>query len=465
MTFDRNKYGDGTPFFLDGAGQKILVILDSDHVKDVLNSSKEADPNPFIHEKILAALMGSPPSAVEFYKSEESNTDYIQTTHIRQHTTGSNLGVLDKRLFDTMKRTVGESMGSAVEGEWVDIPDLFAFALHHITYAIATTLLGSELLSSYPGLIDDLWIHIEATDLFFMGLPRFVMPKAYAARDRMLANFRAWSTKSEELRKRNEVNTTWDPVAGSALLQEREELYSEMPGHDEYARSAQTLGLLYGGTSLSVPITFWYLYESLRIPDVRTRVLTELKNHVKPETGTYSFMQLASLPFLQSLHAETTRRYTANLSVRDVTAPVFVLDDKYSVPKGTTVFIPNKWAGTYAPGWAKNRAQALARPLTTFWPERYLIHDGSGKEKRERFSDTGLAGNWTSFGGGEHKCPGRHFARNIGIVTLAVLMGEFDLEVVDVEQARKLDPDHTKRAFGTLKPTGKVAARIRRRAK
>ncbi|EFQ90473.1 hypothetical protein P3342_012437 [Pyrenophora teres f. teres] len=439
----------------------MCIILDPDHIKNALRSTKEMDPNPFIHTRILGALMGSPQSAVDYYQSEESNTDYIQTTHIRQHTTGSNLGQLDKRVFETLKRTIGETLDST--GEWTEIPDLYSFIKHHITYAVATTLLGTELVSTYSGLMDDLWTHIEATDQFFLGLPRIAIPKAYAARDRLLANFRAWSTKSEELRKHNKVNTVWDPVAGSSLAQEREKLYSELPGHDEYARSAQTLGLLYGGTSLTVPITFWYLYETLRSPDLNKRVLSEIRNHADPKTKSYHFMQLTTRPLLQSLHAETTRLYSSNLTVREVTTPLYVLDDKYSLPKGTPVFILNKWAGMYAPGWAKTRAQALARPLTTFWAERFLVSDGNGDEKKERFSDAGLSGTWMSFGGGEHKCPGRHLARNIGIVTLAVLMGELELEVLDVEKARRLDPDPRQKGFGTLVPGGKVAARIRRR--
>jgi cytochrome P450 len=74
-----------------------------------------------------------------------------------------------------------------------------------------------------------------------------------------------------------------------------------------------------------------------------------------------------------------------------------------------------------------------------------------------------LSGNWTSFGGGEHKCPGRHFARNIGIVTLAIFMGEFEIEVVDMQGARALDPGNKKKAFGTMRPKQKIAARIRKR--
>ncbi|RAQ99500.1 cytochrome p450 [Stemphylium lycopersici] len=461
-----NKYGDGSPFFLDGAGQKMLIVLDPEHVKGVLNSSQDLDPNPFIHDKIMGALMASPQAAIDYYNSEDSNTDHIQTTHIRQHTTGSNLGMLDKRLFDTLKASIEESMKTTARDEWKEIPDLFAFLQHHVTHAIATTLLGSSLIASYPGIVDDLWIHIEATDQFFMGLPRFVIPKAYAARDRILSNIGSWTAKSEDLRRQNKVNTTWDPVAGSGLLQEREALYGAMPGHGVEGRSAQTLGLLYGGTSLTVPVTFWYLFETLRNPDLRARVSALIDGHANPESSTYNFMQLTTRPLLQSLHAETTRLYSSNLAVRQVTADVYALDDKYTIAKGTQVFLVNKYSGQFEPGWAQTRPQALTRPLETFWAERFLVSNSAAaepNEKRERFSDAGLTGTWTSFGGGEHKCPGRHFARNIGIVTLAVFMGDFEVQVAETCDMDHVVPSPRSKAFGTVTPKSRVAARIRRR--
>jgi hypothetical protein len=74
----------------------MLIILDPEHVKGAFRASQALDPNPFIHNNILGNLMGSPKEAIEHYNCENGNTDYIQTTHIRQHTTGSNLTSLDK---------------------------------------------------------------------------------------------------------------------------------------------------------------------------------------------------------------------------------------------------------------------------------------------------------------------------------------------------------------------------------
>ena len=171
-------------------------------------------------------------------------------------------------------------------------------------------------------------------------------------------------------------------------------------------------------------------------------------------------MQLTVRPILQSLHAETTRYYASNVSVRVVASPSFALDEKYTIPEGTTLFIYSKFTGLLTHGWTDARPQTTTRPLETFWAERFLV---SGQGKRERFSDAGLAGNWTSFGGGEHKCPGRHFARNIGIVALAVLLGEFECELLDREVVKKVVPSIRATAFGKMEPRSKVVARLRRR--
>jgi hypothetical protein len=45
----RNEYGCETPFFLDGAGE-VLVVVDPKIVRHIIRSVKECDPNPFIHD-------------------------------------------------------------------------------------------------------------------------------------------------------------------------------------------------------------------------------------------------------------------------------------------------------------------------------------------------------------------------------------------------------------------------------
>lgn len=359
-----------------------------------------------------------------------------------------------------MKRNITQACPEATTDKWIKIPDLYAFFEDQATRAIAETLLGSAIVDSYPSLPKDMWTFIESTDTLLLGLPRFMASEAYSARDRLLTHFRSWGQEADSLRTQSKVDPNWDPIAGSTLMQEREALYASLPGHGLEGRAAQTLGLLYAGTSLMVPVTFWFLYETLRNPSLCSRATSELSKHRDPASGTYDFAQLAATPFLQSLYAEAARKYSASLVARQVVSPIFALDERYVIKQGTTVLIPSKYAGQYTAAWASVRPALVKKPLSEFWGERFLVPGAGGKE---RFSDAGLAGNWTSFGGGEHKCPGRFFARDIGIVTLSVLLGEFEVEVIDSEAARKLDPVHRAEAFGTMRPRGKVAARVRRR--
>ncbi|KAF3037116.1 Cholesterol 7-alpha-monooxygenase [Didymella heteroderae] len=386
--------------FIDAAGEKLLIVLNPEHVRKILRSSNELDANPSVHEKIMGQLVGSPKSAIDYYRSPESIVDHDQMMQVRQHTPGWALEALDDKLFK------------------------------------------------------------KSTDTLLLGLPRFMASEAFRARDRLLAHFQSWGREADLLRIHSKVDPNWDPVAGSTLMQERESLYASLPGHGLEGRATKTLVLLYAGTSLMVPVTFWFLYETPRSSPLRRRVQSELSAHRDPALGTYDFAQLAATHFLQSLYAEAVRKYSASLVARQVVSPVFALDERYVIKQGTTGLIPSKYAAQYTMAWAFVHPALVEKPLSEFWGKRLLVSGAGGKE---RFSDAGLAGKWTSFGGGEHKCPGRFFARGIGIVTLSILLGEYEVEVIDPEAARKLDPVHGAEAFGTMRRSGKIGARTRRR--
>lgn len=123
-------------------------------------------------------------------------------------------------------------------------------------------------------------------------------------------------------------------------------------------------------------------------------------------------------------------------------------------------------------------------PLDTFWAERFIVYPDdpdSGplrKERRPRetstpskeerkqrepyFSLRGLKDVYTPFGGGSSLCPGRHFARQEVLVTLARLVLYYDIELsVPEGWEPRMDP-----AFfptGTLPPLDKVPFRVRKR--
>lgn len=453
----RKRHGDGTPFFVDAAGESMLILTSPKQVKKAL-AAPELDANIFNHTVIMGQLMGSPRAAIEYYKTPGHGIDELAMLQIRQRMSGSELISMDSKLLVILQRNISRVCTPASEKGWVDIPDLYSFVQDQATLAIGETLLGSAVVESFPSLAQDMWTFIDGTDTLLLGLPRAFAPAAHGARDRLLEHIKIWSRKSDALREKDAVNKAWDEVAGSPLMQEREQMYAPLPGHGEDGRAAQTLALLYGATSLSIPVTFWFLYEILRNHALHQKVLAEL-THERSTSQAVDFAQLATSPFLQSLHSEATRCYSRNATVRVVVAPVYALDDRYVIKKGTTVLVPNIYTGRFTSEWARTHPQAVQQPLAEFWPERFLVADGKG----ERYSDAGLSGKWTTFGGGEHKCPGRFFARDIALVSLAVFLQDYELELVDAEGSRRFDPVWNEVAFGTMKPTGKIAARLRKR--
>lgn len=76
------------------------------------------------------------------------------------------------------------------------------------------------------------------------------------------------------------------------------------------------------------------------------------------------------------------------------------------------------------------------------------------------FTTEGLHGIFLPYGGGQNMCPGRHFAKQEILLTVAALMSSFDIELLGAETKESY------RFFGTgvLGPQGKTRFRLRKRA-
>lgn len=221
------------------------MLLDPAQIKRVMNSSKELDPNPFIHEMILGQMLGSPARTIEFYRNDNGRMDEKQMAHIRQHVTGTSLISMSRKVYERLSLNISRDISQHDDADWLGIPDLFSFVQNHVTVAITETLMGTDIIEQYPQMNADQWVFMDRSIEIVMGLPRFAISRAYDARDRLLTNFKRWNQTSEALRTAGKADPIWDASAGSGLMQERQELYAKTPGFDEDARASQILGLLF----------------------------------------------------------------------------------------------------------------------------------------------------------------------------------------------------------------------------
>jgi len=81
------------------------------------------------------------------------------------------------------------------------------------------------------------------------------------------------------------------------------------------------------------------------------------------------------------------------------------------------------------------------------------------QQQQPRFSLEGLAASWIPYGGGVRLCPGRHFAKQEMLVSAAVRLAAYEVEL---RPGEKYEVDKDYYGFGAMPPKGKIAARIRR---
>jgi cytochrome P450 len=147
-----------------------------------------------------------------------------------------------------------------------------------------------------------------------------------------------------------------------------------------------------------------------------------------------------------------------------------ILDDEWSVPKGTSVKIFSRDLALHTAIWTR-RCPQMEEPLERFAPERYLSADKPTRLRRKgaptytgQISTEGIDDLLVAFGAGSHVGPGRQFARAMQAATLAVLLGEYDIQLSDPDGVEELIPPAGGLIYGTNKPLGPVRMRLRKRS-
>lgn len=189
----------------------------------------------------------------------------------------------------------------------------------------------------------------------------------------------------------------------------------------------------------------------------------------------YSISALCGSPLLQSLYTETLRLHVSNIILR---SPVQDLNlRRWRIKRGEIISIMSY------PMHQDRRAYNTGsdehpRPLDDFWADRFLVPRlvpnetepvlreesmSAGSEKSydalHEFSSQGLDGSWIPYGGGSNICPGRQFAKQEMLLTAALLLGNFDIELL----GPPVILDYRFFGTGSMGVKGKARFSIRRR--
>lgn len=237
-----------------------------------------------------------------------------------------------------------------------------------------------------------------------------------------------------------------------------------------FVRTWQILGLTYISTNSEVvPSALWHVMEALRNAALMKKLTTEVDACCKPCKGHYPIAQLTMVQIFRAMNAEVTRLRTASCTIRKNEGTRFKLDDEWCVPKGVSVMISSRDLALNKRIWSR-RCPEMEEPLERFSPERYLSADKPTRSRRKgapthtgQFSTEGIDDLLVAFGAGSHACPGRQFARAVQAATLAILLGEYDIQLSDPDSVEELMPPAGGLIYGTIKPLGPVRMRLRKR--
>ena len=307
------------------------------------------------------------------------------------------------------------------------VESLYAWLQDRLFKASTTAFMGSRILEVYPTLREEFFDFDQHMLTLFFGLPKFLNPKPYHVRERALKGLIRWHKQMQIECKGEPVDPTgdigWEPVYGSRANRARQRYYASR-GLSLKSRAGQDLGFLFGLSSNAIPAVGWILMHIVNPegdPTLLGRVMEELET-AEQDDGSLDVPTLIALPLLQSIMSEVLRLYVDVLVTRELKEDLRLpLDD------GKRHILLEKDGIVMAPSWLGHRDDSLWSdpPSDHFFAERFLQSDP--QTGRLVFSTNATGGKFFPFGGGKTICPGRVFAKQEVLASVAMVLSSFEL--------------------------------------
>lgn len=387
-------------------------------------------------------------------QAEEMNHKYLLERKSVNELTAGFTRVLRDQLLAELHSQKEDSAGAGVEkterlNDWLQ---------ERIFRASTVAFLGSRILEIYPTLREDFFAFDRHMLTMFFRVPKFLSPTAYNVRERALDGLTRWQEKMQGESHGDPVDPDgvidWEPVFGSRANRAKQRYYISR-GLSLKARAGMDLGFLFGLSSNAIPAAGWMLMHILNPhgdPTLKGRVMEELASAERGD-GLLDIPTLGALPLLQSVFHEVLRLYADLLVTRELREDLILpLDDagkrKVLLEKDSVVMAPS-WLGHHdATVWSDP-------PCEQFCAERFLSTDSeTGKPV---FSTSGTTGKLFPFGGGKTMCPGRVFAKQEVLASVAMVLSMFEIEVVGFVDEKGKDTDQFPDARETYQGSGIVA--------
>ncbi|KAK1751298.1 cytochrome P450 [Echria macrotheca] len=313
-------------------------------------------------------------------------------------------------------------------GEWTTVR-IQKFVHTHLFHAAVVSLCGPRIFELNPDFTEVYWEFDPYAMMLCYVPPRWMARKAYQTRARGMAAVERWLDAAWERfdwDDKEAVEADWEPCFGARFNRETCRWMKDH-GFDKQSITGFILGVIFGLNGNSIPMVTWSLMHLLQDPELLAAAREEAVQVYSTDgngSRDIDIVKLGKMPILQAVFAETLRLHTEVTIAREVWNPVVV--EGYKIPKGAFIHGYAGLAHYDEEVWGKD-----GHPADEFWAGRHLVEVEKDGKKRLEFSSADRAGNYFPFGGGTGMCPGRHFAKQEILQTMASILSRFDVKFVE----------------------------------
>ena len=176
--------------------------------------------------------------------SKESRYYFENRKHTASFFNGPGLRSMGNRFASLLTREINEL---AIGHDWTDHHDLFAFIQDLVIRPAVEAMCGPVLFSQNPDFGHNFWAIDSDILYFFKGYPRWLAPKAYANRSKLLRSIKQWHSYARANFDESCIEPDGhDRFYGSPLMRSRQDYLPKVEYLDDPdAIASQDLGLLW----------------------------------------------------------------------------------------------------------------------------------------------------------------------------------------------------------------------------
>ncbi|KAH9906271.1 putative cytochrome P450 [Xylariomycetidae sp. FL2044] len=433
-------------------GQLVYMTVEAQNIQALFKTSKSIGNEALMAQMIFPNILGMPKHEVARFQKDTTGRAKVPIPGTETALTGRRLWSANHHIYtEYLARTSStsklteiyhnsllETLEQQPVDQWTTV-SLVDFCRNQMGRCALEALFGPRIFAINPDILQAFWGFEAAVAPLFRGVPRWWNPEPYAARDRFFGMVERYLKSAFEnydwekkTREGGQEETDWDPHFGAAVLREiarwlKDERFCDRTG------AAFVGQAVFAATTNTVPITTWALMEAVKDPQLLADLRAEVQGAVEvdPDTGerTLNAKKLLTLPLFQSVYAETLRMHMSFSIVREVREPLVM--DGFAAQKGSLIEAPMQIAHKEEAVWG-----VPGHPASEFWARRHVRYVEAVDENgvgfsRPEFAMAGRPSSFFPYGGGLPVCPGRHFAKQEIMVTLALVVARFDMEFVE----------------------------------